>query len=82
MFAIITRSRPIFRFRHRDDEAFSTEPIKNSGAAPIGFYHVQNVSTGNLCAEPRADGEGPRGRGGRPGDGEYQCVFREGGRSG
>ncbi|KAF0296233.1 Kinesin-like protein unc-104 [Amphibalanus amphitrite] len=32
-----------FKFRHRDDEAFSTEPIKNSGAAPIGFYHVQNV---------------------------------------
>ncbi|XP_043209374.1 kinesin-like protein unc-104 isoform X1 [Amphibalanus amphitrite] len=33
-----------FKFRHRDDEAFSTEPIKNSGAAPIGFYHVQNIT--------------------------------------
>ncbi|XP_037076336.1 kinesin-like protein unc-104 [Pollicipes pollicipes] len=33
-----------FKFRHREDEAFSTEPIKNSGAAPIGFYHVQNIT--------------------------------------
>lgn len=32
-------------FLHRHDEAFSTEPLKNSGkGAPLGFYHVQNVS--------------------------------------
>lgn len=40
-------------FLHRHDEAFSTEPIKNTGKGPpLGFYHVQNVSTymrlGNL----------------------------------
>ncbi|KAG5673594.1 hypothetical protein PVAND_003627 [Polypedilum vanderplanki] len=32
-----------FNFVHRNEEAFSTEPIKNSGA-PIGFYHVQNIT--------------------------------------
>lgn len=32
-----------FNFIHRQEEAFSTEPIKNSGA-PIGFYHVQNIT--------------------------------------
>ncbi|XP_070490677.1 kinesin-like protein unc-104 isoform X3 [Chironomus tepperi] len=32
-----------FNFMHRHEEAFSTEPIKNSGA-PIGFYHVQNIT--------------------------------------
>lgn len=33
-------------FLHRHDEAFSTEPIKNTGKGPpLGFYHVQNVST-------------------------------------
>lgn len=32
-----------FNFIHRHEEAFSTEPIKNSGA-PIGFYHVQNIT--------------------------------------
>lgn len=32
-------------FLHRHDEAFSTEPLKNAGkGAPLGFYHVQNVS--------------------------------------
>lgn len=32
-------------FLHRHDEAFSTEPLKNTGkGAPLGFYHVQNVS--------------------------------------
>ncbi|XP_043239569.1 kinesin-like protein unc-104 isoform X3 [Amphibalanus amphitrite] len=33
-----------FNFRHRDDEAFSTEPIKNAGQAQIGFYYVQNIT--------------------------------------
>ncbi|XP_034001187.1 kinesin-like protein KIF1B isoform X7 [Trematomus bernacchii] len=34
-----------FNFLHRHDEAFSTEPLKNTGkGAPLGFYHVQNVS--------------------------------------
>nr|CAB3259092.1 kinesin-like protein KIF1B [Phallusia mammillata] len=32
-----------FNFLHRRDEAFSTEPLKNTGkGAPLGFYHVQN----------------------------------------
>jgi hypothetical protein len=31
-------------FLHRHDEAFSTEPVKNTGKGnPPGFYHVQNV---------------------------------------
>lgn len=31
-------------FLHRHDEAFSTEPVKNTGkGTPLGFYHVQNV---------------------------------------
>ncbi|XP_031412502.1 kinesin-like protein KIF1B isoform X9 [Meleagris gallopavo] len=35
-----------FNFLHRHDEAFSTEPLKNNGrGTPLGFYHVQNVST-------------------------------------
>uniref|UniRef100_A0A8C0HEM6 plus-end-directed kinesin ATPase n=1 Tax=Chelonoidis abingdonii TaxID=106734 RepID=A0A8C0HEM6_CHEAB len=34
-----------FNFIHRHDEAFSTEPLKNTGRGPpLGFYHVQNVS--------------------------------------
>ncbi|CAG9857792.1 unnamed protein product [Phyllotreta striolata] len=34
-----------FNFLHRHDEAFSTEPVKNTGkGTPLGFYHVQNVS--------------------------------------
>ncbi|KAK3867494.1 hypothetical protein Pcinc_027049 [Petrolisthes cinctipes] len=34
-----------FNFRHRHDEAFSTEPIKNTGKGPpLGFYHVQNIT--------------------------------------
>ncbi|XP_038677290.1 kinesin-like protein KIF1B isoform X12 [Scyliorhinus canicula] len=34
-----------FNFLHRHDEAFSTEPLKNSGrGTPLGFYHVQNVA--------------------------------------
>lgn len=32
-----------FNFMHRHEEAFSTEPVKNAGA-PIGFYHVQNIT--------------------------------------
>lgn len=33
-------------FIHRHDEAFSTEPLKNTGRGPpLGFYHVQNVCT-------------------------------------
>lgn len=32
-------------FIHRHDEAFSTEPLKNTGRGPpLGFYHVQNVN--------------------------------------
>ncbi|KAK9887981.1 hypothetical protein WA026_000272 [Henosepilachna vigintioctopunctata] len=34
-----------FNFLHRYDEAFSTEPVKNSGkGTPLGFYHVQNIT--------------------------------------
>lgn len=34
-------------FLHRHDEAFSTEPVKNTGKGnPPGFYHLQNVSSG------------------------------------
>ncbi|XP_054465219.1 kinesin-like protein KIF1B isoform X2 [Anoplopoma fimbria] len=34
-----------FNFLHRHDEAFSTEPLKNTGkGAPLSFYHVQNIS--------------------------------------
>ncbi|XP_058605447.1 kinesin-like protein KIF1A isoform X10 [Onychostoma macrolepis] len=34
-----------FNFIHRHDEAFSTEPLKNTGRGPpLGFYHVQNIS--------------------------------------
>ncbi|XP_078695788.1 kinesin-like protein KIF1A isoform X37 [Branchiostoma floridae x Branchiostoma belcheri] len=34
-----------FNFLHRHDEAFSTEPLKNTGKGPpLGFYHVQNIS--------------------------------------
>nr|XP_033778659.1 kinesin-like protein KIF1B isoform X12 [Geotrypetes seraphini] len=34
-----------FNFLHRHDEAFSTEPLKNNGrGAPLGFYHVQNIT--------------------------------------
>lgn len=33
-----------FNFMHRNDEAFSTEPIQNSGKGPpLGFFHIQNV---------------------------------------
>lgn len=35
----------LYSFLHRHEEAFSTEPVKNSASgAPLGFYHVQNVS--------------------------------------
>lgn len=38
-----------FSFIHRHDEAFSTEPLKNTGRGPpLGFYHVQNV---RCCSE-------------------------------
>ncbi|XP_058890612.1 kinesin-like protein KIF1A isoform X10 [Acipenser ruthenus] len=34
-----------FNFIHRHDEAFSTEPLKNtSRGPPLGFYHVQNIA--------------------------------------
>ncbi|XP_077998680.1 kinesin-like protein KIF1A [Glandiceps talaboti] len=34
-----------FNFLHRHDEAFSTEPLKNSATGPpLGFYHVQNIT--------------------------------------
>ncbi|KHJ77950.1 hypothetical protein OESDEN_22430, partial [Oesophagostomum dentatum] len=32
-----------FNFLHRHDEAFSTEPLKNSGRAPLSFAHSQNL---------------------------------------
>lgn len=36
-------------FIHRHDEAFSTEPLKNTGRGPpLGFYHVQNVCPQSL----------------------------------
>lgn len=39
-------------FIHRHDEAFSTEPLKNTGRGPpLGFYHVQNVRTGSIDQE-------------------------------
>ncbi|PIO39743.1 hypothetical protein AB205_0131000, partial [Aquarana catesbeiana] len=35
----------LFSFIHRHDEAFSTEPLKNTGRGPpLGFYHVQNIA--------------------------------------
>ncbi|XP_043489951.1 kinesin-like protein unc-104 isoform X3 [Polistes fuscatus] len=34
-----------FNFLHRHDEAFSTEPVKNTNkGCPPGFYHVQNIT--------------------------------------
>ncbi|CAH0392196.1 unnamed protein product [Bemisia tabaci] len=34
-----------FNFLHRYDEAFSTEPVKNTGkGTPLGFYHIQNIT--------------------------------------
>ncbi|KAL0275192.1 UNVERIFIED_CONTAM: hypothetical protein PYX00_003130 [Menopon gallinae] len=34
-----------FNFLHRHDEAFSTEPVRNTGkGTPLGFYHVQNIT--------------------------------------
>lgn len=34
-----------FNFLHRFDEAFSTEPIKNTGSGPApGFFRIQNVT--------------------------------------
>ncbi|XP_043279198.1 kinesin-like protein unc-104 isoform X4 [Venturia canescens] len=34
-----------FNFLHRHDEAFSTEPVKNTGKGnPPGFYHLQNIT--------------------------------------
>uniref|UniRef100_A0A9J2PZ47 Kinesin-like protein unc-104 n=2 Tax=Ascaris TaxID=6251 RepID=A0A9J2PZ47_ASCLU len=32
-----------FNFLHRHDEAFSTEPMKNSPKCPLTFNHVQNI---------------------------------------
>uniref|UniRef100_A0A914ZPM0 Kinesin-like protein unc-104 n=2 Tax=Parascaris univalens TaxID=6257 RepID=A0A914ZPM0_PARUN len=32
-----------FNFLHRHDEAFSTEPMKNSSKCPLTFNHVQNI---------------------------------------
>ena len=35
----------IFSFVNRHDEAFSTEPLKNSGkGSSLNFYHVQNIT--------------------------------------
>ncbi|XP_042178523.1 kinesin-like protein KIF1A isoform X8 [Oncorhynchus tshawytscha] len=47
-FSISTEYADIFcqfNFIHRHDEAFSTEPLKNTGRGPpLGFYHVQNIA--------------------------------------
>lgn len=50
-------------FIHRHDEAFSTEPLKNTGRGPpLGFYHVQNVRTPPLPTPPHPhDCRGLRG---------------------
>jgi len=33
-----------FNFMHRNNEAFATEPIHNSGKGPpLGFFHIQDV---------------------------------------
>lgn len=34
-----------FNFLHQQEEAYSTEPLKNQGkpGPPLGFFHVQNV---------------------------------------
>lgn len=37
-----------FNFLHRHDEAFSTEPMKNTSKTPLTFNHVQNVGV-NMC---------------------------------
>ncbi|GAB1285264.1 Kinesin-like protein KIF1A [Apodemus speciosus] len=43
-----------FNFIHRHDEAFSTEPLKNTGRGPpLGFYHVQNVNAGPYPPTPK-----------------------------
>ncbi|XP_030842583.1 kinesin-like protein KIF1A isoform X12 [Strongylocentrotus purpuratus] len=34
-----------FKFLHGKDEAFSTEPLKNSGSGCLGYFHTQNIST-------------------------------------
>ncbi|VVC97408.1 unnamed protein product [Leptidea sinapis] len=34
-----------FNFLHRNEDAFSTEPVKNAGKnTHLGFYHVQNIT--------------------------------------
>ena len=34
-----------FNFHHRNDETFSTEPIKNTGKGPPpGFFRIQNIT--------------------------------------
>ncbi|XP_063537377.1 kinesin-like protein unc-104 isoform X1 [Cydia strobilella] len=34
-----------FNFLHRNEDAFSTEPVKNTiKNTPLGFYHVQNIT--------------------------------------
>lgn len=43
-FDIFYLSLSLISFLHKHEEAFSTEPVKNSGSAPLGFYHVQNVT--------------------------------------
>ena len=38
-----------FNFMHRNNEAYSTEPIQNSGKGPpLGFFHIQNVGSFHL----------------------------------
>uniref|UniRef100_A0A8B9VIE5 plus-end-directed kinesin ATPase n=1 Tax=Anas zonorhyncha TaxID=75864 RepID=A0A8B9VIE5_9AVES len=42
-----------FNFIHRHDEAFSTEPLKNTGRGPpLGFYHVQNSFIEYIKSQP------------------------------
>ena len=43
MFLTIKPS--LLSFLHRQEEAFSTEPLKNPGKGnPLGFYHEQNFT--------------------------------------
>nr|XP_020143629.1 kinesin-like protein KIF1A [Microcebus murinus] len=56
-----------FNFIHRHDEAFSTEPLKNTGRGPpLGFYHVQNVRPWPCpyCSLPGSPGSPGVGRAG------------------
>lgn len=51
---LLSHLHSLCSFIHRHDEAFSTEPLKNTGRGPpLGFYHVQNVCIPPLPAPLR-----------------------------